>query len=95
MVVKKKVFRLTMVPHLKTTTPVARSRAGQDIIMNHDVIMTGQGPSHTGEPGLRITWNFWRNDEYTDRPPIFCEIRGHIVKIFGDQHGCWMDEGQH
>jgi hypothetical protein len=64
-----------------------RSRAEQyhDSYVDHD--LANKVRSHTGEPGLRITWNFWRNDEYTDRLPIFCEICGHIVKIFGDQHG--------
>ena len=42
---------------------------------------------HTRELGLRIAWNIWGNDKYTDGFLILCELCGHIVKILGDQHG--------
>ena len=41
---------------------------------------------HTGELGLRIAWNCWRNDEYADGSLVLCQLCRHVVKIGGDQH---------
>ena len=40
----------------------------------------------TGELGLRIAWNCWRNDEYANGFLVLCQLCRHIVKIGGDQH---------
>ena len=78
----RSLFKYDDASDLKTTTPiegaweVELSRLGKFVRL-----------PHTRELGLRIAWNFWGNDKYTDGFLILCELCGHIVKILGDQHG--------
>ena len=87
-----KLSKARRVPDLKTTTPVLPMSATSE--RNCQDLAQGQLiPWRTGELGLRITWNFWRNDKYPDVFLALCELCGYVVKIFSDQHRRWLGRG--
>ncbi len=77
-----------MLPNLKTTTPI-----GKEVSVWRGGLPPRTMPVHTGELGLRIAWNVWRNDKYPDWSPIPGQLCRYIVITVGDQHGrlseCW------
>jgi hypothetical protein len=75
----KDAFPSTRMPDLKTTTPI--TEVEECAIRQRSLLL------HTRELGLRIAWNFWGNDKYTDRFLVLREFCGNVVKIVGDQHG--------
>ena len=74
-------------PDLKTTTPITEISWGPRYAIRQRSLL------HTRELGLRIAWNFWGNDKYTDGFLVLRELCGHIVKILRDQHGARDDKG--